>query len=63
MGEANPESRRLIAKVLGCEPQDVINADGTMSLRIGEIVITAEPGLWSDAQAHVSQALRTGDDQ
>jgi len=55
MGEANLESRRLIADVLGCESEDVINADGTMSLRMGDIVITAEPALWNDFQAFLHQ--------
>lgn len=51
MGETNERSKKLIGRVLGHEPQAVMNEDGTMSLHLGQIVITAEAALWSDPSA------------
>lgn len=53
MGETNHEARRLIAEVLGSEPELVMNDDGTMSLRLGDIVLTAEAAFWSDPSAYL----------
>lgn len=45
MGEANEEARKLVSKVLGQEPELTMNPDGTMSLRMGHIIINAEMAL------------------
>ena len=53
MGEANEETRKLILQVLGQEPELKMNPDGTMSLRMGHIIINAEMALWSDPSAYL----------
>jgi hypothetical protein len=59
VGEVNPEARLMITRVLGKEPEQVTNANGTLSLHLGYAVITAEAALWSDPSAfqHADRTL------
>jgi hypothetical protein len=49
----------MITRVLGKEPEQVTNANGTLSLHLGYAVITAEAALWSDPSAfqHADRTL------
>ena len=55
MGESNEASSRLIARVIGEEPETLRNDDGTISLRLGHIIITAEAALWSDPRTFLHE--------
>lgn len=53
MGAANPVALAMIREHLGVDPRTEFNDDGTMSLHIGDIVVTAEAGLWSDPSTFI----------
>ena len=60
MGEKNEESRALIARVIGQEPELTIDNHGIMSLHLGNVVMTAVSyAFWSDPRvfSHEDGAL------
>lgn len=51
MGESTPQASKLIRQVTGHEPILECRDDGSFLLRIGQIQMVAEMGLWSDPGA------------
>lgn len=55
MGETNDVSKKMISSFIGQEPRLTLNEDGTMSMHLGQVVMTADYRLWSEPSAYLRQ--------
>lgn len=57
MGEVNPEAWKVLTRALGEEPRYVFHQNGTTSLHLGNVILTAQAGLRGDPSVYGGEIL------